>query len=196
MPRRMRRGRKSKFVTKRSLPFQMMKYAETKLKQQNLVDFTPFSDPTVTADRFELTNIDVGDRDDERIGNEIQLRSVYAKFTCRNVVATSTWVRFILYSNKVPNADNVPVESMADFIEKNNFTIWVDKWVYCTDNVAGGGGNGIVTIKFKFKPYMKTQWTGILGTTVKKGDLSLSIIPSNTEGAQINGYINVYYKDL
>lgn len=192
MPRR--RSRKSQYVTKRSLPFQLMKYAETKQITQTLRNFLPIL-PGDTTQVFELTDILQGDETNERTGNEIQLRSFYARFWCNAVSSSGVFARFILYSPRLANSNTPPVVTgMGDRIDKDLYVVWLDKWISCSNQQ--GGGSGLVTMKKKWKPYMKVIYSGSTGTLVKKNGLYLQIITNVTLKCQVNGFASVFYKDI
>ncbi len=195
MPRRMRR-RKTKYVTKRSLPFQLMKYAETKERVLNFVNIVLPLPATLSSNVFELTEVSQGTGINERIGDELQTRSIYARFTAglAGPASSGTWCRFILYSPRLANAGTLPVTTtMQERIQKNQFVVWSDKWI-----MVGGENNGLglVTIKHKWKPYMKSIFNTTSGTSIRKNGVYMQIIPSVDMNVVINGFISFFFKDL
>jgi len=74
--RRRRRGRKSKFVTKRGLPFQLMKYAETKFNDLGVVDVAVPSTAVIGGLFQSLTLTETGVGQKQRIGNMIQVTGI------------------------------------------------------------------------------------------------------------------------
>ncbi len=194
MPRRSRRnGRKSKFVTKRSLPFQLMKYAETK-------QFTTTFDPltlTTSGTSFDLSELEQGPSVFERIGNECQLRSVYCRFTitknAAETMSNASFARFILYTPRLANDSTVPVAKLTSLVDKDDNIVWQDKWVRVASDL--NGGSGLVTIKHKWKPYMKLIWNAAGESGHRKGSLRLCIIGSNLN-CDARGFATMFFKDL
>ena len=68
---RRRKGRKTKFVTKRGFPFQLMKYAEQKFSTIAVFNAV-LTRPSDSTNRKHLTNIRQGTNQGERVGNMIQ----------------------------------------------------------------------------------------------------------------------------
>jgi len=197
MPRRSHK-RKSKYVTKRSLPFQLMKYAETK----RLI--TDFDDEIIdlAGNTFDLSLITQGETQSTREGNEIQFRSVYCRFYTE-VAGTpqsgqAVYMRFILYSPRLANLSVPPVTEMRGFVDMDNYIVWQDKWVQVgTDRLHGA----LVTIKHKWKPYMKLLWNGNGATTHRKGSVFLQIIRTSTAEVDppnvlLNGFATAFFKDI
>ncbi len=190
MPRRFRRKRKTKFVTKRALPFLLMKQAEPKFQEQDAtVLVTPGAPLTL-----DLTFISQGDGQGQRIGHSIQATGVFYRFVL-GVTANvdgPVYIRYILYSkrNNATANLNVTGPSLPDF---DQYIIWSDqlKPAPWTNNIS----NSVTTIRKKFKPFMKVMYNGTGAGSVEKGNLLLSITV-NTDEMNVNYAGRLYYRDL
>ncbi len=190
MPKRFRRKRKSKFITKRALPFLLMKNAEPKFHELDFTDLVAPGTPT----NLDLTFIAQGDSQNERIGQSIQATGVYfrAVLGVTANVDGPIYVRYILYTKRNnATADlNVTGPSIPDF---DQYIIWADKLMPCpwTNNIS----NSVTTIRKKFKPFMKVMYNGSGAGSVEKGNLHL-MMTVNTDEVNINYAVRLYYRDL
>lgn len=196
MPRRRRRnGRKSKFVTKRSLPFQLMKYVEQKFVVLAIADL-PLAVPATTANLIHLTAINQGNDQFTRDGNMIQVTGIYAKITFTAVSSAKIrFFRMIIYSPRVTNDINSPVSRVVGLPDPDEFVIWVDKLVPCPLPAAATPG-GVMMVKKKFKPYMKVLYDDATGGSIKKNSIRLALIGSEDVAVNINLELRLYFKDL
>lgn len=191
--RRMRKS--SKYVTKRSLPFALMKFAEKKFEDTTVVGEVFAAVPSFAQNCIILTDIAQGTGQKARIGNEIQMSGVFLKYICKSTATASNWVRFILYTPRVIGDETLPAGRPDDPIDPDEFVVWDDTTVSLS-NVAGGG-DGTYLFKKRFKPYMKVIWTGgDGGTDVTKGELILCILAEGQSVCQISGYNRMYYRDV
>lgn len=196
MPHRRRRmKRKTKFVTKRGLPFQLMKYVETKYDveaQNNLL----LENPSVSANRSHLTNIRQGIGEVERIGNMVQITGVHVNIIFEAVNPNSMrFLRVVLYTPRSAVVDGDPVINMVDHPDTRDFIIWFDRTVSCPLPAAATPG-GTMTVKKKFKPYMKTQYTGSLGSDISDKPLYLLLLPSANLAVEASYNVRTFFKDL
>jgi len=187
-------GRKSKYVTKRGLPFQMMKYAETKY---HTLDQGPLTLPVPPSGTnvIRLDDIRRGAAENERVGNEVQVTGVYIRLIYEAALTgTSQYMRAILYSPRLISAVNPPALTVTEIPDPDNVVIWFDKTVLCT--FTPGGGSGVMTIRKKFKPYMKSIWDTDLGGSIQKGPLILCLLGHIASGTSVSFSSRVYFKDL
>lgn len=196
MPRKRRRnGRKSKFVTKRSLPFQMMKYVEQKFIVLAIADLL-LPVPATTANLIHLTAITQGNDQFSRDGNMIQVTGIYAKVTFTAVSSAKIrFFRLIIYSPRIANDINSPVSRVVGLPDPDEFVIWVDKLVPCPLPAAATPG-GVMMVKKKFKPYMKVLYDDATGGSVKKSAIRIALIGSENEAVNVSLELRLYFKDL
>ena len=155
--RRRRRGRKSKFVTKRGLPFQMMKYQETKFKDKVVIGQILTTLPALPNQLAHLTDISAGDEQDARDGNMIQLTGIYVRIIHEaNLTSAGQFIRVCLSSNRNATDFSTPILDATTPPDPDNFKVWYDKTFFTT--FLPGGGKGVIEIRKKFKPYMKVIW--------------------------------------
>jgi len=198
MPSRSRRNRvrrKSKYVTKRGLPFQLMKHAEIK----HLTAFA--SDSTITSSnpiQTELTAVGDGVLDTERIGQEIQVTGVFASFTfgvgTNDPPSKAYYCRVVLwgaYSDDVAPLSLAPTE----LPDRKLYYTWFDKVVAAP--WANTLSNSHFTMRKRFKPYMKTKYDGTGTGSATKNKLYLSIFTDNLfEEVQVSFTARMYFRDL
>ncbi len=191
MPKRFNRKRKTKFVTKRALPFLLMKNAEPKFHEiDSTVTLTAASSFTL-----DLTFIIQGDGQDERIGQSIQATGVYfrAIMGIAGVATTQpSYTRVILYSKRQNATTDLLVTgpSLPDF---DKYIIWSDKLVPnpWTNSIS----NSMVTIRKKFKPFMKVLYSGSGSGSVEKNNLRM-LMSVNTGSIDVNFAVRLYYRDI
>ncbi len=198
MPKRFRRKRKSKFVTRRALPFLLMKTAEAK--------FRDVIAATVPLDIFDTSPVDInlteiaqGITRDTRIGQSIQITGVFFKCTFGTGVASQVtdarYARAILYSTR--DTDLAPLSTAPiGFPDFDKRVIWSDKVVPLPWN--NSMPNSMITIRKKFKPYMKCIYDGSAATSVEKNDLKIMISTDALTGGRtsVRFQARIYFRDL
>ncbi len=199
MPKRFRRKRKSKFVTRRALPFLLMKQAEAKFVNVNpsIIPLDVDSSSTVTLD---MTAISEGNARNNRIGQAIQTTGVFFKCTFGlglvSQVTDARYARVVLYStreaNSAPDLNVAPME----FPDFDKYIIWSDKTVPVpwTNNLS----NSMVTIRKKFRPYMKTLYDASGSGSVEKNNLRIMISTDADPGnvISVRWHSRLYFRDL
>ncbi len=196
MPHRRRRKRKSKFVTKRGLPFQLMKYAESKFLTFSLADFLLTSPATSGLNLRSLVNIREGPGINERIGRQIQLTGIYVKIIYNAVNDNNTrWMRVTLSQPRLPDVIEQPTVGMVDSPSFNETIMWFDKTVLCPTIGAATPG-GVMVLKKKFKPYIKVRYENNLGADIFQSQLFLTLLPKDTLSVIVSMEAKVYFKDL
>ncbi len=195
--KRRRNGRKSKskYVTKRGLPFQLMKYAETKYNDNNTFNQTLLSDPTSSVQLTSMVGIGGGTSVNSRVGNSIQVSGFYGRVIYDAAITTETqYMRLCVVSPRVTNNATAPIGNMIGPIDPDDWIIWYDKTVPCPG--TAGSGHGVLTFKKKFKPYMKTLYDTSSSASVTSGNLTFCIIPKTDLGVNASWAIRVYFKDI
>ncbi len=196
MPNRRRHGRKSKFVTKRGLPFQMMKYAEQKFNTITETDVAITSGvPAIGAQFVSLVGLTQGDEQDNRQGNMIQLTGIYIRMIHQSLLdGGNQWVRVTLTTPRDVNSSQPPISGMTIPVDPDRHIVWYDK----IHNTAfqPGGANGVITIRKKFKPYLKVMWASATSTDVTKGNIHLTMVSKVNLGVQLSYTVRTYFKDL
>ncbi len=114
---RRKRGRKSKFVTKRGLPFQLMKYAETKYITFGNTDLTLPNPASLFINNIQLANIREGSGLNERIGQQIQLTGIHIKIIYQAVNAND--VRFLRVGVWTPRIVDDTADPFTDMVIQN-----------------------------------------------------------------------------
>ncbi len=192
MPRRRRR---SKFVTRRAFPFLLMKQLETKSESTTAKDVSFLS--TLPID-VGVNEISQGTMVSERVGMEVQTSSVFFKCSFSNSLDDSNptnkayYARVVLYTPR-DSADLIDIQPM-EFPDRQKFIIWADKTVGIpwTNNLS----HSIITIKKKFKPYMKTIYDGSSSGSAIKGKLMIAIVTDSDSNLVECSYMaRTYYKD-
>jgi len=190
------RGRKSKFVTKRGLPFQMMKYVETKNTVIELLNSLADNPPVLGVNNVSLVNIREGAGQFERIGSMIQVTGIHVKIIFEGV--NSNALRFLrvgLWSPRDAQTTIGPWDNMVDQADTDVHIMWFDKVAIAPLAEASTPG-GVITIKKKFKPYLKTIYSTNLGDSVTKGMLRLILLPKADLSCTFSYSAKTYYKDL
>ena len=118
--KRRRKGRKSKFVTKRGFPFQLMKYAESKQIEFTLTD-NLLPNPSMIGLGFRsMVNIREGTDLLERVGREIQITGIYIKMIYQAENDNSVrWLRATLFSPRDMSNTDEPAFDMTGMIPKH-----------------------------------------------------------------------------
>ncbi len=193
--RRRRRGRKTKFVTKRSLPFQMMKYVETKFFDNVQQDITAVT-PVPVGPQFQAINLmNQGSDTFNREGNMVQQTGLYARFILESALSgTNQWLRIAFVTPRITNSISFPLLNMTTAIDTDTHIVWYDKVHNCA--FQPGGGNGVVTVRKKFKPYMKQLYDNLVMSSIQKGSIQIAILPQNTGGVVFSYTVRTYFKDM
>lgn len=193
--RRRRKRRKGKFVTKRGLPFQLMKYVEQKFIRLSIQDLA-LNVPATSAELIHLTEIRTGTQQFERVGHMIQVTGVYGKVTFSALSSTKIrFLRLIVYTPRIVDNTLPPVIRTVDLPDPDQFIVWFDKLVPCPFPAAATPG-GVMTVKTKFKPYIKVLYDGITGATITKNSIRLALIGSENVAVNLSLELRLYYKDL
>jgi len=199
MPSRNRRNnrRKSKYVTKRGLPFQLMKYAETKYHDVIFTDQMIVSPPDGTSIK-DLTSIANGTSTITRIGSDIQISGVYITFTCTGPDSPGNvaFFRAILYSDRDIGTVSAAATNVREPVDPEQFKVWDDKLIVCPTNTGSPGPNGVIRLKKKFKPYMKAIYNSAIGGSITQGNLKVTLLGSETLLATVSMHARVFFKDL
>lgn len=198
MPYKSRRNRrKSKYVTKRGLPFQLMKYAETKYNDLLVTNQLIAQPPDGTTVK-DLTVIAGGSSNTSRVGTDIQISGVYIKLIITGPSAPGivTFFRAILYSDRDINTANAPALGVLDPVDPEQFKVWADKTIVCPTNAGSPGPNGVMVLRKKFKPYMKAIYNATIGGSITQGQIKLALLASQTLLATVSVHSRVYFKDL
>ena len=198
MPRFRRRSkrRKSKFVTRRALPFLLMKTAESKRKTLSIIDNVIANSIDI---EFDISVIAQGDAVDQRIGNEIQATGFVGNFTFSvdpSIPETRpAYARVILWMPRGDNQVVAPDATPTEFPDPERYIIWADRKVALpwTNSVTGS----MITIKKKFKPYMKITYDGSTSTSALKGKLQCNVTTdSSSGGALVTADLRLFFRDL
>ncbi len=199
MPRRFRRKRKSKFVTKRALPFLLAKNAEAKYFDDPLGGAGILITDNAPHDS-ELTLISTGGNVSSREGNEIQITGFYMSFTCApHVLAVADndihYIRVVLYSKRSLTIGDLDV-TPTEIISKENYVVWVDKIAQVP--LQSSGINAIMKIRKKWKPYMKATFNGTGSDTIVKNAVFLSITSDapNPLLSEFSYAARLFFRDL
>ncbi len=195
-PRR-RRKKKSKFVTRRALPFLLMKQAEAKRKSLSILDAVISVSTSVELD---MSVISRGDATGERIGNEVQITGFIGQFTfsvdAEGIPETRPrYARVILWMPRGDSEVAPPEVLPTEFPDPESYIIWADRTVPIpwTNSIS----NSMITIKKKFKPYMLLTYNGSTNTSALKGKLQVQITSdSESGGALCTGNVRMFYRDI
>lgn len=193
---RMRRRRKSKFVTRRALPFLLMKQAEAKRDNDSVSDEVL---SVSTPIDFDMSLINQGDAVNTRTGQEVQLTGFIGNFTFSidsTITETSPkYARIILWMPRGDSNVAPPNVSPTFFPDPESYIIWADRRIALpwTNSLS----NSHVTIKKRFKPYMLMVWNGSANNTCVKGKLQCQITTDSTSGAALaTADLRVYFRDV
>lgn len=188
--------------------FKKGKYLDAKIKrviQKNIeTKFvvwpydTTVQDPGRTPLDNNLADISTGTTPNTRIGNQIHLTGLHAKFMCRQVDTTNL-VRMVLYIPKDPT-DTMRAAGVdyLEAIDLDRFTVLYDKLL----NMNNAGKNQqLITLNRKFNTGAKrgigVQYTGTTGTSIIKNKLSLYWVSDSgvVTDPILKGFARLYYKD-
>ncbi len=195
MPKRFRR-KKSKYVTRRALPFLIQRQAEAKYVHESIsgLDFI-----ASLPEEKDMTAITIGGGRENRIGNQIQVTGIYARgffspsHDATNPTSSAYMARVVLYTPRDQSEvlDVLP----GEFIDKERFVIWFDRLVHIpwTNSVSGN----TFTIKKSFKPYMKVLYDISVSTTATKNSIKLLISTnSSSDLVTVDYHWTIYFRDL
>lgn len=194
MPRRSRK-RKSKYVTKRGLPYQLQKHAEKKFFEHEFASAVFSNPPSYSTSVFEMTQISQGTGNKARIGNEVQMTGLFYKFAIKSKATNSSWFRIVMYTPRIIGDVSLPCTLIADQIDPDAHIVWSDK-IVALANIQGGG-SGIIQYKKRFKPYLKVQWDG--GSSlldITRGQVLMLMIAEDVNVVEVNGYCRSYWTDI
>lgn len=197
MPRfRRRRKRKSKFVTRRALPFLLMKTAEAHRKTLSIIDNVIANSIDI---EFDMSVISQGDGVAQRNGNEIQATGFVGKFTFSidpSIPETRpSYARVILWMPRGDNQVVAPDAAPTEFPDPERYIIWADRTVALpwTNSLTGS----MITIKKKFKPYMLITYDGSSDTSATKGKLQVNVTTdSSSGGALCTADLRLFFRDV
>ncbi len=194
--RRRRRGRKTKFVTKRGLPFQMMKYVETNFRTFGTsVEFPVKSSGNPGEFFIDITNIPLGTDRFERIGNMVQARGFFMRIIFEAALAgTAQYIRISFTTPRLIGDTLPPITDMVTQINPETHKVWYDKTHYAA--FQSGTSRGVVEVKKRFRPYMKLLYEGPAGDDITKGQIDLTIISKVNDGVNATLSGRLYYKDM
>ncbi len=198
MPRQ--RKRKSKYLTKRGLPFALMKQVETKSNSVEDADVSMVSGLPID---INLTQIAGGDTVNQRVGNEIKVSSVFFKCGFSNSIDATLptnkayFGRVMLWSPRdITASASTPLDAEPfEFPDRQKWIIWADKTVPIP--WANSISNSIITIKKRFKPYMKVLYDSSGSGSAIKHPLFITITTNSATALVECSYMSrVYYKDI
>ncbi len=194
--RRMSRKRKSKFVTRRALPFLLMRTAEAKRQGDDVLD--AILDVLNPVD-FDLSILASGTTVGQRVGNSVQVTGFIGNFTFSidNTINETQprYARIILWMPRGDSNVAPPVVTPTSFPDPENYIIWADR------RVALGWTNSIVgssaTIKKKFKPYMLMNYDSTASTSCIKGKLQCTVVTDSDSGAAtLTADLRIFFRDV
>ena len=126
----------------------------------------------------------------------IQTTGIHAKITFEAVNANSMrFLRVVLYTPRSGLVDAAPVGNMNDHADPDLYIIWFDKTVTCPVAAAATPG-GVMTVKKKFKPYLKTLYDADQGVDVSDHPVWMLLLPSADQAVQASWESRLYFKDL
>jgi len=194
--RRHRGKRKSKFVTRRALPFLMMKQAEAKRNTLTFLDNVLASSINIEQD-FSI--IGQGTGANQRVGNEIQATGFVGNYTFSldpGIPETRpTYARILLWMPRGDSNVVSPDVTPTEFPDPDNYIIWVDRKVALpwTNSLT----SSMITVKKKFKPYMLITYDGSSSTAALKGKLQIDITTDSASGSVLcSGSGRLFYRDV
>jgi len=194
MPTR-RRTRKSKFVTKRGLPFLLTKYSEAKQLNFTYTDLAVPEPAIALSNVIDLTEISQGDSRSERIGNMIQVTGLYVSYTIESSdISNPQFFRLIVYSPRKVDTTLLPADNMVKVPDSDKFKIWYDKT--SPPAFQAGGGSGVFKVRKRWKPYMKVIYDSSSQTSVTQGQIKLMVLSDVDLGVTVNLHARIYFRDL
>ncbi len=200
MPRRFHRKRKTKFVTRRALPFLLNKHAEPRyIDDPNGGSNIPIND--ILPHDSELTLISTGGNVNSREGNEIRVSGFYLSLTCRpditGVTATNNvrYLRVVLYTKRSLAEVDMDV-TPTEIIQRENYIVWADKM--CQVPLNSPGSNSMIKIRKKWKPYMKVIYDGSGESTATSNALFLHVSTDSPDPELVEFSYNarLYFREL
>jgi len=195
MPFRRRRMKRKtgKFVTKRGLPFQLMKYADTKRKDFTGAKTLPLI-PTLAANAQSIHELVAGTNFNERIGTTIQVSGFVLSYDMQALGVANNRGRIIIYTPRDDSNLVLPVTSITEFPNPDNYIIWMDRKVY--PGGQEGNGTGLGMMKFKWKPYRKFIYEGSGSLSIQTGSTYILFLTAVDEGILVNYDVRLWFKDL
>lgn len=195
MARRRRKSRRTKFVTKRALPFLLSRNAEAKRFTLGLTDHVLTLSTPLTQD---YTAIPQGTEVSERIGVNIKVSGWVLKATLSIDPFTSltrpSFTRFILWMPRGDISVSPPDVNPTEFPDPEKYIIWLDRTVPnpWTNSLSGS----MITMRKRFKPYMNVVFDASGTFSVEKNRLQLLIVTDDTTGGLLLTVDSrVYFRD-
>lgn len=199
MPRQQFRRRKmpgrSKFVTKRSLPFLLSKISEAKQININFTNVLVKSPAVAATNQKSLTLIDQGDGKANREGNMIQVTGYYISATINsNATSVSQYCRVIVYTPRKIGTTLLPSDTMTTQPDTDKFIIWDDRVV--VPSFQQGGGLGLIQFKQRWKPYMKVIYDSSAADSVTQGEILVLVLSHENDGVLFNAQCRLFFRDI
>lgn len=144
-----------------------------------------------------FNDINIGDNQWERTGNQVTLTSVKWDMFINGVDATNS-IRMIVYIPKVASAfiQNLPFNGAVDY---DSFTVLKDFFIPTSLNGQNCvRRNGYVSFKNRGKSLgMKTTWSGALASGQTKNRVLLYMVSDSlvVPHPEVNGVLHTFYKD-
>ncbi len=174
----------------------MMKYVETKHRVVEGLDRLADNPSILALNNISLVEIREGVADNERIGSMIQVTGIHVKIIFQGVNSNDLrYLRVGLWSPRIPDATSQPYDNMVDQPDTDTDIMWFDK-VMVAPLAAASTPGGVITIKKKFKPYLKTLYQTNLGDSVTRGMLRLILLPKADASVTFSFSAKTYFKDL
>ncbi len=174
----------------------MMKYVETKNTRLETLNTDGTNPASLGINNVSLVSIREGTGQFERIGSMVQITGIHVKIIFNGV--NNNDLRFLrvgLWSPRIADANSQPFDNMVDQADTDTHIMWFDKVAIAPLAEASTPG-GVMTIKKKFKPYLKTIYQTNLGDSVTKGMLRLILLPKVTSSVTFSFSAKTYFKDL
>ncbi len=152
-----------------------------------------------SAKTLNMTSIDQGVTQNTRIGNMIQITGIH--FHCgfgqglTNDVTDPRYARVIVYTARDSDVTDLNVTPFT-YPDKEQFIIWADKTVPVPS--ATQISNSMITIRKKFRPYMKCLFDANVLNIVEKNPVKVMITTNAVAGneASVVYQCRLYYRDL
>lgn len=197
MPNQFRRKKmgRSKFVTKRQLPFLMSKIAEPKQINNNFEDILIAKPATAATNGRSLTTIAQGDGKAEREGNLIQVTGYFCSFAVESEdTLIAQWLRIIIYTPRKVGTTLLPADDMTSQPDTDKFIIWHDKTV--APALQPGGGVGLIKLKKRWVPYMKVRYDSGADSSVQENEVIVLVLSHLNEGVKLRAQMRLFYRDM